>query len=104
MRTHRIVIFVCLMISLFISCNRKYEKDELDPTMHLAGSNRVELERVLNHYESDSLKRKPAYNPHQKPSLQEMFRRKGLCRAVGRICKLFVNSYIKAFQILDVIL
>lgn len=60
MRTHRIVIFVCLMISLFISCNRKYEKDELDPTMHLAGSNRVELERVLNHYKSDSLKRRAA--------------------------------------------
>lgn len=56
------IVNIILLVggSSLFSCIEGNNPDELESAMHLAGSNRVELERVLNHYESDSLKRRAA--------------------------------------------
>ena len=48
-------ITLCL---LFLSCSDK--NNELELALHYAGANRVELEKVLRHYEGDSLKHRAA--------------------------------------------
>ena len=48
-------ITLCL---LFLSCSDK--NNELELALHYAGANRAELEKVLRHYEGDSLKHRAA--------------------------------------------
>ncbi len=48
------MLYVVLICFIFLSCNRY--PDEINRSLELAGANRVELERVLEHYSNDSLK------------------------------------------------
>lgn len=50
-------LFVFLIFSILFSCN---SRDYLEEALSLAGDNRVELERVLQHYKDDPLKLKSA--------------------------------------------
>src|SRR5690554_2384789 len=45
------LIFICL---IFLSCNRY--PNEINRSLELAGANRIELEKVLDHYKGDPLK------------------------------------------------
>jgi hypothetical protein len=55
-------LFLIITICLFSNCNDLYSQNDLETTLKLAGSNRIELERVLSHYDKDkdSLKYKAA--------------------------------------------
>lgn len=76
----RFIIFICFPLFLAVSCNNGYNS-ELRTALKLAGQNKKELKKVLDHYNSDpadSLKYKAAcflienmrwhYGPQVKPS------------------------------------
>lgn len=49
-------IFLLLSILLFVSCQSKNDEKIYNQSLTLAGNNRTELEKVLKHYENDTLK------------------------------------------------
>ena len=49
-------IFLTLGCLIFVSCQSNKDDYDLDQALKLAGKNRVELEKLLKHYENDSLK------------------------------------------------
>lgn len=56
-------IFICFLVLICftnISCNTGKRDYTLEDVLHLARSNRIELERVLNYYKNDTLKLKAA--------------------------------------------
>ena len=55
MKIFYIYITLCLLL---LSCSDK--DNELELALHYAGTNRTELEKVLRHYEGDSLKHRAA--------------------------------------------
>lgn len=56
MRAYKNAILFCLLVTFPISCNNIDGGDELELVLQQAGSNRIELERLLHRYEGDSLK------------------------------------------------
>ena len=60
MKTKKVILYIIIVFAFCFSCKDQDKNAQLDPAMRLAGSNHVELERVLNHYKSDSLKRRAA--------------------------------------------
>lgn len=50
------IMFLLLICLINASCQSKKDDYELDQALKLAGDNRVELEKLLKHYENDSLK------------------------------------------------
>ena len=55
MKVYLFIILACLL--LFVSC---LKNDRLQTALNHAGDNRIELEKVLCHYEDDSLKLRAA--------------------------------------------
>ena len=51
--------YICFIFFCLLSCSHSGDK-ELEQAFELSGSNRIELEAVLNHYRNDSLKLKAA--------------------------------------------
>lgn len=48
--------FLYLLIMLFGSCSHNHESESLEVALEMAGTNRLELEKVLQHYADDTLK------------------------------------------------
>ena len=57
-RMRKIIRIVCLLLlcAQFPSCQKSVEDELLEQALELAGPNREELQKVLNHYADDSLK------------------------------------------------
>lgn len=51
------ILFAIIIISFFIACQSETDK-RLEQALHLAGENRKELEKVIEHYKDDTLKLK----------------------------------------------
>lgn len=49
-------LLICFVILCVSSCQPSFERKQLDSALEFASSNRAELEKVLHHYEHDSLK------------------------------------------------
>lgn len=49
-------LLICCVILCASSCQPSFERKQLDSALEFASSNRAELEKVLHHYEHDSLK------------------------------------------------
>lgn len=48
--------FLYLLIMLFGSCSHNHKSESLEVALEMAGTNRLELEKVLQHYADDTLK------------------------------------------------
>lgn len=53
-------IWICALLSICVWAGSCRERPDLHLALQLAGDNKVELEKVLNHYKNDSLKYKAA--------------------------------------------
>lgn len=79
-------LFAIIIISLLTACQSKTDK-RLEQALHLAGENRNELEKVLEHYKNDTLKLKATkflivnmpghtgYDPAIIPVLQPVYKK-----------------------------
>ena len=52
-----VTLLLLLLILLFVSCKASNDK-YLEQCLILAGKNRIEFEKVLNHYKNDPLKKR----------------------------------------------
>lgn len=60
LRRNAYAIYFFIVSILISGCSANQNYSEIDRTLALSGSNRVQLEKVLNHYASDSVKLKAA--------------------------------------------